>query len=204
MFRFKVALTESWVTILPDQPQVPRGQRLDTVRVVPERSREKSREIKLGWRSYVTSETVRNIQSVRNKQEGPPGAGVGSKLLHLYEVVWGSRVSEEHGVSYVTIAVMVMFRGEVIINNTGKKREAVVTENNIHTVSVWYPTALINLYEEGRSVQMLPWLQNFNSFFLRSYRRCFTSIFLFPRKTNAIKIPVVISYKKESYRIREC
>ena len=43
----------------------------------------------------------------------------------------------------MSVGPISMVRCEVVINHTGKEGEAVVVENNIHTLAVRYPTECI-------------------------------------------------------------
>ena len=87
-----------------------------------------------------------NLKFIRNEEESSSsGAWVRPQQLKVDEVMGGiGGVREEHGVSIVTVSKVV--RGEVVINHAGKQGEAVIVENNIHTLTVRNPTEnIINL-----------------------------------------------------------
>ena len=87
-----------------------------------------------------------NLKFIWNEEESSSsGARVRPQKLNVDEVMGViSRVREEHRVSIVIVSKVV--RGEVVINHAGKQGEAVVVENNIHTLAVRNPTEnVINL-----------------------------------------------------------
>ena len=58
------------------------------------------------------------------------------------EVSGGAGVREQHGVG---VAPWGLDRGEVLVCQAGQEGEAVVVENNIHTLAVGYPTLNVHI-----------------------------------------------------------